>query len=316
MIELLSLLKKAIYFTVPVLLIMGAGLAAAEILTETGALKKISKIGHPLSRFAHLPESCGVAVVTAVVSPLAANAMLQNMRESGLITDRETFFASLMTGALAPLKETFTYHLPVILPALGFYAGAVYIGTLWLGTFAILLFVMIGGRFLLKNRGIAWHDAAGLAATDTSSPSLRNGIVRFLKRFCRIGGTFFVVTLIVFILMETGIMSSIESLIMPLAKRLNLSSVILPAVAAYIASPIVGISMMGSLLRNHTVTEHQVIVALLFGSIFMLPVLYLRFYLPQWISIFGLKLGMARGLTSASLVMAVRVIVLIAFMSI
>lgn len=313
--DLIVLLKKALDFTVPVLLIMGAGLLAAEILTETGALKKISRIGHPLSRFAHLPEACGVAVVTAMVSPLAANAMLQNMRENGVITDRETFFASLLTGAVAPVKETFTYHVPVILPALGLYAGAIYIGTLWLGTVALLLFVMIGGRIFLKSRRVEWQNTGSLVAFNDAASSLRSAVLRFFKRFFRIGGTFFLVTIIVFVLMETGVMSKIESSIMPLAEKLRLPGVVLPAVASYIASPIVGISMMGSLLRDHAVTEHQVIVALLFGSIFMLPVLYLRFYLPQWISIFGLKLGMIRGLTSASLVMAVRIMVLFVFIS-
>ncbi|SFM53553.1 hypothetical protein [Thermodesulforhabdus norvegica] len=308
--------RKALNFTIPVLLIIGSGLAVAEILEETGIIQRISPIGRPLSRFARLPEVCGIAVVTATVSFLAANAMLQNMRENRVLTDRETFFASLLTGAVAPIKVTFTYHLPVILPALGLYAGCIYVATLWLGSIALLLFVLVVGRILLKDRKV---DLDGFEEVRMiyrePQKSFKKALFRFLRRFARIGGTFFAVTVVVFFLVEAGLMLRIEHSIMPLAERLHLPGATLPAVAAYIASPIVGISMMGSLGRQHLVTDSQIITALLFGSIFMLPVLYLRFYLPQWISIFGIRLGTLRAVTSMVLVMAVRVAVLLAFMT-
>lgn len=313
--DFLNLLHKTLNFALPTLLIMAAGLAASEVLMETGLLRKISKIGRPLGRLANLPEACGVAIVTAMFSFLAANAMLQSMRENKVLTDRETLFASLLTGVVAPVKETFTYHLPVILPALGLYAGTVYIVTLWLGSFALFVFVLVGSRIFLKEHKVRVYEAGGKDTSLQHPSSLKEAVRRFLKRFGRIGGTFFLVTLIVFTLMETGFMNRIERSIMPLSEILRLPAAVLPALAAYIASPIVGISMMGSLWREHVVNENQAITALLFGSIFMLPVLYLRFYFPQWISIFGLRLGLTRGLISAGLVMMVRVIMLLIFMN-
>lgn len=313
--EILNVLKRAMVFAFPTLLIIGLGLAVAEFLSETGILQKVSRIGRPLSRFARLPEACGVAIVTATVSFLAANAMLQSMRENKVLTDRETFFASLLTGAVAPVKEMFTYHLPVILPALGLYAGSVYVATLWLGSLALLLFVLIFGRIFMKDRKADSEKGEAEKISLPTKRSFKTAAFRFLKRYSRIGGIFFIVTTIVFFLIEAGFMAKIEHSIMPFARRLKLPGAVLPAVAAYVASPIVGISMMGSLWRQHIVTDNQVITALLFGSIFMLPVLYLRFYLPQWISIFGLKLGIMRGVTSIILVMAVRVTMLMVFLT-
>jgi len=314
LIDVLLIFKKAIAFALPTLLIIGAGLAVAELLVETGIISKISRIGRPLSRFARLPDACGFAVITAMVSFLAANAMLQNMRENKILTDRETFLASLLTGSVAPIKEIFTYHLPVILPALGLYAGTVYMGTLWLGSFALLVFVLIASRILLRNRPERDSITLNFEAPIASSSSRWFALKRFFKRFGRIGGTFFVVTVIVFLLMEIGVMAKIESHLEPFSRLFLIPAVALPAIAAYIASPIVGITMMGSIMRQQAITEHQAIIALLFGSIFMLPVLYLRFYFPQWISIFGLRLGIIRGLTSAALTMSVRMTVLALFM--
>ncbi|MEJ5300266.1 MAG: hypothetical protein WHS38_04675 [Thermodesulforhabdaceae bacterium] len=314
--DLLLILKKAVNFAFPTILVIGVGLAVAEVLVETGIIMKISKIGRPLSRFAGLPDACGFAIITATVSFVAANSMLQDMRENKILTDRETFLASLLAGSIAPVKELFTYHLPVILPALGLYAGSVYMGTLWLGSVALLLFVMIAGRILLKNQHQRCDINLNFQNSTLPSHSRWSAVRRFFIRFGRIGGIFLTVTVTVFLLMELGVMARIEGFLMPLASYFSLPAAVLPAVAAYIASPLVGITMMGSILRQQIITDHQAIIALLFGSIFMLPVLYLRFYFPQWISIFGLRLGIIRGVTSAILTMCVRIAVLIVFMCI
>ncbi len=306
------LLAKTLSFSWPVLLVMGGGLFVAELLAETGLLEVLGIIGRPLSRFAHLPDICGVAVAAGVVSPLAANAMLQDFRERGLLTDRETFFASILNGTIAPIKETFTYQLPVVLPALGMHVGMVYIGTLWLGSFVLLLFVMICGRVVVKPREV--RDAP-LSHPMQAERSFKKAALRWGKRFGRIGGTFLVVTTGVFILIDRGVMKSIEDVLVPLASSLHLPSVVFPSVVAYIASPLVGISMMGSLVHGGTVTDRDAIVALLFGSVFMLPLLYVRLYIPQWIAIFGVRLGMLRGLTSGGLVMATRIVVLCLFLA-
>ncbi|WP_448384394.1 nucleoside recognition protein [Desulfosoma sp.] len=306
-----TLITKTASFSASVLLIMGIGLAASEILLETGLLRRLEGIGKPLSRLAHLPDVCGVAVVAGILSPLAANTMLQSLREEKIITDRETFFASLLNGTIAPVKEAFTYQLPVILPALGIHVGLVYIGTLWLGAFVLFVFVAVCGRLALSSRVVANRPVAFSTA---APPSVRKAVHRWVKRFGRIAGIFFCVTFCVFLLMDLGILAKLEGMLSPLAAQLNLPPIVFPSVAAYVASPLVGISMMGSLVRSASVGHRDAIVALLFGSLFMLPVLYLRFYVPQWVAIFGVRLGVLRALTSASLIMATRLFVLFLFL--
>lgn len=309
--SLTSLISRTFSFTAPVLFVMAIGLAASEILWEKGLLQRFGAIGKPLSRFARLPETCAVAVITSLVSPTAANTMLQSLRQNKILTDRQTYFASLLNGAVVPVKEVFTYQLPVVLPALGAQVGLVYIGTLWLGAFVLFLFVIVCGRFMLARSEIG--DSA-VPHAPSGPLSMQRILLRWLKRYGRIAAIFISVTLCVFVLMDLGILAPLERLLSPAFACLHLSPILLPSVAAYVISPLVGISMVGTLVRHASVDAHEAIVALLFGSVFMLPVLYLRFYLPQWVAIFGVRLGVLRALTSASLIMATRLVVLFFFL--
>lgn len=311
--DFISVVIKTISFVSPILLIMFIGLFVSEILIELGWMKRLEKIGKPLTSLSNLPKACGVTFIAAIGSPTAANTMLQDLRENKVLTDKEVLLASLLNTTVVPIRETFTYHLPVILPALGLYVGMVYIGTLWLGTLVLLLFVIVCGKILLKDRNVD-VDASVVSVEEVAfEKSIGNATKKSLKRFGRIGFTFLSVTFVVFMLMNLGIIEKIEEYVIPFAKILNLPPIVFPPIAAYIASPLVGFSMIGSLIHSGVITEKEAIISLLFGSIFMLPILYLRFYFPQWISIFGLRLGILRGLTSMSLIMLTRIIILLIF---
>ncbi|MGQ9669154.1 MAG: nucleoside recognition protein [Desulfosoma sp.] len=309
--SLSGLISKTFFLTAPVLLIMAIGLAASEILWEMGLLRRLGTVGKPLSRFARLPETCAVAVITSLISPTAANTMLQSLRENKILTDRQTYLASLLNGAIVPVKEVFTYQLPVVLPALGAQVGLVYIGTLWLGALVLFLFVIVCGRLMLSRSD---NGHAAVQPAPSGPMSLRRVLSRCVKRFGRIATIFLSVTLCVFVLMDLGILARLERLLSPAFAWLDLSPIVLPSIATYVISPLVGTSMLGTLVRNDLVDPREAIVALLFGSVFMLPLLYMRFYLPQWVAIFGLRLGVLRALTSATLIMATRLVVLVFFL--
>ncbi len=315
-VEIVTVAIKTISFASPILLIMFTGLFVSEILIELDWIRRLEKIGKPLTSLANLSQVCGVAFIAAIGSPTAANTMLQDLRENKVLTDKEVLLASLLNTTVVPVKETFTYHLPVILPALGLYVGIVYIGTLWLGTLVLLLFVIVCGKILLRDRNVD-IDAGGVSVEEVVfEKSIRNATKKSLKRFGRIGFTFLSVTFVVFILMNLGLIERIEEYVTPFAKLLNLPPIVFPPIAAYIASPLVGFSMVGSLIYSGVITKEEAIISLLFGSIFMLPVLYLRLYFPQWISIFGLRLGVLRGLISMILVMLTRIMILLIFLGI
>ena len=311
MFKLYDVLLSTLSFTLRVLPIVFFGMLASEVLLGFGLLKRLEKIGRPLTKLANLPDVCGIAFVTAIGSPTASNAMLQDLREEGVLKDREVLLSSILNSTVVPLKETFTYHLPVILPMLGLYVGGVYVATLWLGTAALLIFVIVCSRLILDGRSVAVE-----MVIDCKHFSFKLALRKTLKKFERIGIIFVVVTFCTFTLMSVGLIDRTETLLLPIAKALNLPSIAIPAIVTYIASPIVGFSMFGSLLQSGAICEEDAIISLLLGSVFMLPILYIRFHFPQWISIFGLRLGLLRGLISLSLMMVTRVVVLLLFLKI
>jgi len=95
---------------------------------------------------------------------------------------------------------------------------------------------------------------------------------------------------------------------------INLPARVMPAMSVYIASPLLGYASIGSLIQSHKISEKSAILALLLGSIFMLPILYIRMFFPARIAIFGLKLGIIGGLISMSLGMITRTFVLLIFL--
>jgi len=284
------------------------GMLFSEILLRMDVLKKIEAIGKPITKLANLPEICGIAFVTAIFSPTASNAMLQDLRERKVLNEKEVLLSSILSSTLAPFRETFTYHIPVILPMLGIYVGGVYIAMLWLNALVLLMFVIIYGKFTLRNRSVNAN-----ITLEEKPPSAKISFKTVALRFTKIGITFIVTTFLILALFEFGFMNGIETVFHPIASRLNLPPSVIPAIITYIASPIVGFSTFSVLLQNNAISENEAVLSLLVGSVFMLPLTYIKYFFPRWISIFGFRLGLLRGLTSLSLVMMTRIVCLIVF---
>ncbi len=282
------------------------GMLFSEILLRMDVLKKIEAIGKPITKLANLPEICGVSFVTAIFSPTASNAMLQDLRERKVLNEREVLLSSILNSTLAPFRETFTYHIPVILPMLGIYVGGVYIAILWLNSIVLLMFVIIFGKFTLRR-------SVNVSITLERPQSAEISFKTVALKFARIGVTFVVTTFLIFTLFEFGFMNGIETVFNPIASKLNLPPIVIPAIATFVASPIVGFSTFSVLLQSNAISENEAILSLLVGSVFMLPLTYVKYFFPRWISIFGFRLGLLRGMTSLSLVMTTRIVCLIVF---
>jgi len=131
------------------------------------------------------------------------------------------------------------------------------------------------------------------------------------KMFLRMMAVLASVTLIIQLLMNTGLLKIIEQAIQPMATFFNLPPVVLGPVSAYVFSPTVGITYMSNLLGSGLVSQFHAIVALLAGGLLMIPVMRLRRTLPRYMSIYGPKNGAAICAITAVLSMFSRIIILI-----
>ncbi|NCN65519.1 MAG: hypothetical protein GW779_03230 [Candidatus Altiarchaeum hamiconexum] len=324
MMEYLDILLKTgtetITFIIPLLILIFTGLFIIEVLFQWGMLKRFEVISKPLTKLANLPPACAIPLISAIGSHLAANTMLQQLRNDKVIKDREVLLASILSTIFVPIKEI-KFHLGIIIPTLGLYVGGFYVAVMWLGTIVLIGAVILAGRLFLPKR--KWDsDGYNISKSvdfenDTKKDKfkfLRYSLNETLKTFKKISILFLITTFIIFLLINMGIFDIIITFIEPSANVIGIPANAIPALTAYIASPLVGYPMIGALIENNEISNDEAIIVLLFGSMFMLPVIYLKFYFPQWVSVFGLKLGLIRGLISMSLIMLTRGIILIVFL--
>ncbi|OQX20149.1 MAG: hypothetical protein BWK75_05035 [Candidatus Altiarchaeales archaeon A3] len=311
---------ETITFIIPLLILIFVGLFLTEVLFQWGLLKRLEVIGKPLMRLANLPPACTISFISAIGSHLAANAMLQQLRNDNVIKDKEVLFASILNTIFVPIKEI-KFHLGVIIPTLGLYVGGFYVAVMWLGTIVLIGVVILAGRLFLPKRNRDRDECDKKMLTQghedikkNKFKILQSSLNETLKTFKKISIIFLITTFIIFLLINLGIFDMIMTFIEPSASVVGIPANAIPALTAYIASPLVGYPMIGALIKNNEISNDEAIIVLLFGGMFMLPIIYLKFYFPQWVSVFGLRLGMIRGMISMSLLMLTRGIILVLFL--
>lgn len=326
---LLESFVETVKFIIPLLMLIFIGLFLTEtLLLQTNISKKFEIVAKPLIKRANLPLECSVPLISAIGSHLTANAMLQQLRTNKIINDREVLLSSILSTMFIPIKEI-KFHLGVIIPALGAYVGGIYIVITYIGTFVLVIVVLLAGKLFLpkKNYDIEYFDGTNNGEKDSKKEDKKKDkkdkfkkIIFYsfdasMKTFKKIFIIFTITTFIIFLLINLGIFDYVTKFIEPSANAIRIPANAIPALTAYIASPLVGYPMIGALVNENKISEDIAIITLLFGSIFMLPIIYIKFYFPQWISIFGFKLGTIRGLISMTVIMLTRGIFLLLFLT-
>ena len=270
-----------------------------ELLMQMGLMKKLEPLGRPLTRISNLPPESTLTFLTAIGSTFAANTMLAQFRQDNKITDRQLILSAVLNVVPFHIKETITFHLPVVLPLLGPKVCLLYVATFLLAGLFKMMFVIISGRMILRKGEECdlVPEVCGETPKIESRPAenLKERLKRVfrLRRrlFARIMTIFISVTFVVQILIHVGIMKVFENLVAPVMQIFGLPPVIAAPVSVYIFSPMAGLTYMSNLLHKGLVTDYQVILAILVGGYIMIPVYRLRGTLPRYSAIFGLKTG-------------------------
>lgn len=119
-------------------------------------------------------------------------------------------------------------------------------------------------------------------------------------------------TFLVLYLNQEGILQSLD--VIPLASFFSVPPETVIPLTVYVASPKAGITLLGPLIQNGGISETKAIIVLMLGSLFMLPFYSLRSLLPNYTSVFGLRLGLSLVIVSTSISVLVRMSVLIALL--
>jgi len=269
--------------------------------------------------------------VISLGSALAANTVIARLKAEGQLTERQAFLSAIMNSVPVYFRELFTYQLAFVIPVLGIFVGGAYaVISIATGLIKLALVLVLGRAYLPADLSTSFA-ASSLPPQLTPSSStvaplpplpplppqarknLREAAIKSLRGqsriFLRIAGLYFIMTFLVLYLSREGILQSLD--VMPLAQFFSVPPETIIPLTIYVASPKAGITLLGPLIQNGGISETKALMVLMLGSLFMLPFYSLRSLLPNYTSVFGMRLGLFLVIISTSISVAVRMSVLL-----
>jgi len=282
----LNALLQAIHYLLSVIPATIAGIILIELLIEMGWVQRLGFVMAPFIRFGHLREEVGVSFLASFGSPTAGNSMVAELNKKGLMSDRETLIASLVTSF--PATFIFVRDLtPVLLTLLGT-TGLVYLGIV-VGVGLIRTVISLAlGRFLLPPKKIV------ILQQDIKTKKFRGALQSaILSSWVPLRGiipTMIIAAIIVFQLIDIGFFDMLSGYLEDLPVLRSFPSESLPIIAAWFASNIGAYTIAGKLLTDGIMTSKEIVITLLVGRV-LSSIVRLRFSIPYYTGIFSPKLG-------------------------
>lgn len=308
----LDLLSEALSSTVSTMKIVFLMLFLTGIMVEMGLFNRVSFVAKPLVSISRLPAISASTFVISFGSALAANTMTARLAKEGHLSDREAFLNALMNTVPTYFREFFTYQLAFVIPVMGMIVGGMY-AIIFFATGAIkLLIVAILGRRFLVEEPMVLNGSIDLSPKknilQAAKHSFRGGIPIFL----RMAGIFFITTFSVLYLDETGVLSSLDAA--SIAHIFQIPPETIVPLTVFVANPKAGMSLLGPMVQNGSLSEVKALIVLMLGSMLMLPFIALRSQIPNYTSIFGIRMGVSLVVTSTFISIMVRLTVLFLLM--
>ena len=268
------------------------GILAAELLIALGVMGRVAMIARPLISFSHLRDECAGAFVMAFVSPTAANAMLVDYQERGIIGKRELLLAALINSFPSILMH-WRVLLPVYIPLLGL-AGFLYFAILTFVGFVKTGIVMAAARALLPPlRDHEPEDGDENRAPHLSGIKavLRETLHRAISPLRRILVVMIPTIFVVAVLMEAGVFDLISAWVEGIAPYLPVPAEGLGIIAAHFAHSFAAASAAAPIYAEGLITTEDLLITLLIGSLLSSIPRTIRWYGTSYVGIFGPRVG-------------------------
>lgn len=310
---MIGLFIKVLDFALPVLAMIFVGLVGTSVLLELGLMQKFSRLVSPIFAYTNLPDTCASAFLVSIGSTVAANSMLFQAKKENCLEDREVLLCAMMNSTPVYFRELFTYQIPIVLPALGLVVGGFYSIVFVVTAVFKILVIAIASKLFLKGNSCRTPEPQ-----NREKVSLKSAIIRAFRKefriFLKIAGVYVIATTIIFVLQEQGFFEIFS--VLPLAEFFKIPPGSIVPLTSYVASPILGISLLGPMIHSGEITNIQAMIVLMLGSMFMLPIFALRSQLPGKIAIFGTQLGFQIVIYSTAISVFVRLAILLVLLSI
>ena len=300
-------------FVPKTLLVMFASISLTYVLIAKGLLAGLSRFSRPLTDRLGLPDTVIATSMIAFGSALTANAILSELYHKRQISEQDTFLGAILNGTSINIKEIFTYQLPIMLPLLGWLSGGIYLACFTTAAVIRYGFVLFQTRHNRLAHKFCANKQRGAVAD--ASPVVHVTIGKQLRLFLKIASTYLLVTFGVMWMFNAGVGSLLEKMVAPINHMLQLPVVLAVPIAIFIFNPVAGAAAVGLLRSNGTVSDIDAVLAVIVGSLILLPLYGFRSgTIARTVSFFGPRLGLRISATSTMLALASRLIFLVLVM--
>ncbi len=282
----------AIYLVKAVILIT-AGVIIANIVLESNWLRNLSPLIRPFCRASNLPKECVLSLFASFFNPTAGKSTLAGFYHEGKIGDKETILTVMMcTFPIVVGESLLRVQAPIALVLLGPFIGSIYISlnlfSAFLQTFAA--FIYSKSRFppqkdVEEEINVAIHEIA-----QDPSEHLKTALKKSFNTLKKIISIMVIAFLAVDLLFRFELMNYISLFFEPILRVLDLPGECITALIADLAHFSAGYATVAALLTKGVITAKQAILTLLIGSMLIITLVYLKYSLSMYISLFG-KLG-------------------------
>lgn len=289
-------------------LLVIAGVILANILAETGIFSRLSSLTGPLCRFSGLSDACVLSIVAMGVNATAGKSMLAEYYRDGKVTEREVIPVLIMGAFPVVLGESlFRVQLPTALVLLGPVVGGVYTGLNLFSSGIQALFALIYSRRFLASSGRAPPPVPSAAALMLNREVVLAGCRKAVPTLRRVVPVTLAALVVFSFLSATGVMDGIAAAFDPLLRAFGLPGESAAALVAQFLHFSAGYAIVASLLDGGVLTFETALVTLVIGSMVVITMIYVKYSVPLYLSLFG-RFGVRISLATYAASMAAKVI--------
>lgn len=263
------------------------GVVLASVMVEMNILASLSAPLRWLCRASNLPECCMVSVLASTINATAGRSALAGFYRSGEAKETEIILSILISTFPIALGEyVFLVQAPISIALLGLKVGTAYVLLSLFSSFLQSFSALVYSRLTRPSQtcSIGRQDAAKLKINGgTVRKGISNSVPTLMKVLPFLVGTMVFMDL----LMRAGMLENMKLVFDPVLRILGLPGECIAPLVMQFVHYSAGYAAIASLYSSQTITEKQALITLLVGSMAVITMIYIRYSMPTYLSLFG-----------------------------
>jgi hypothetical protein len=263
------------------------GVVLASVMVEMNILASLSAPLRWLCRASNLPECCMVSVLASTINATAGRSALAGFYRNGEAKETEIILSILISTFPIALGEyVFLVQAPISIALLGLKVGTAYVLLSLFSSFLQSFSALVYSRLTRPSQtcSIGRQDATKLKINGgTVRKGVSNSVPTLMKVLPFLVGTMIFMDL----LMRAGMLENMKLVFDPVLRVLGLPGECIAPLVMQFVHYSAGYAAIASLYSSQTITEKQALITLLVGSMAVITMIYIRYSMPTYLSLFG-----------------------------